>query len=148
MKRIFLVLFAVVCLRAANTGHADTFGSGTNAFNIDFVTIGNPGNAPDTVGTPFQAGAVGYVFQMGKYEISEQMIDNANALGALGITKDTRGPNKPATSVNWNEAARFVNWLNTSQGFHAAYNFTTQPGEGGYDANQNITLWVPSDSGY
>ena len=24
--------------------HADSFGSGGNAFTIDFVTIGNPGN--------------------------------------------------------------------------------------------------------
>jgi hypothetical protein len=26
---------------------ADTFGSGGNSFDIDFVTIGNPGNPPD-----------------------------------------------------------------------------------------------------
>ena len=51
------------------------------------------------------------------------MIDKANTLGGLGITKDTRGANQPATSVSWNEAARFVNWLDTSQGFTPAYKF-------------------------
>jgi formylglycine-generating enzyme required for sulfatase activity len=35
-----------------------------------------------------------------------------------------------------------VNWLNTSQGHDAAYNFTS----GG--ANDNITLWTTGDAGY
>lgn len=39
------------------------------------------------------------------------MIDKANTLGGLGITKDTRGPDKPATDVSWNEVARFINFL-------------------------------------
>jgi hypothetical protein len=29
-----------------------TFGAGDNAFNMEFVTIGNPGNAADTTGQP------------------------------------------------------------------------------------------------
>ena len=69
---------------------ADTFGSGANSFSIDFVTIGNPGNPPDA--NPNPAGAVPYSYRIGTYEISELMIDKANALGGLGITKDTRGP--------------------------------------------------------
>ena len=89
-----------------------------------------------------------YTYRMGKFEISEQMIDKANTLGGLGITKDTRGADKPATSVSWNEAARFVNWLNTSTGSTPAYKFAIQPGEVGYSANANIQLWTPSDAGY
>ena len=139
MKRIFSVLSAVAWLMAAEVGWADTFGSGANSFNIDFVTIGNPGNPPDMGGVPIQAGSVPYVYQMGKYEISEQMIDDANALGGLGITKDTRGPNKPATSISWFEAAKFVNWLNTSSGYSPAYKF---------DAAGNFQVWQPSDPGY
>ncbi|NBQ65485.1 MAG: PEP-CTERM sorting domain-containing protein, partial [Verrucomicrobia bacterium] len=42
---------------------------------------------------------------------------------------------RAATGISWNEAARFVNYLNTSKGYQAAYNFTT----GG--SNDNITLW-------
>ena len=116
----------------------DTFGSGANTFDIEFVSIGNPGNAADTTGSPNPAGSVPYTYRMGKFEISEQMIDKANAVGGLGITKDTRGADKPATSVSWNEAARFVNWLNTSSGSTPAYKFAIQPGEVGYNANANI----------
>ncbi len=85
---------------------------------------------------------------MGQFEISEQMIDKANAEGGLGITKDTRGADKPATSISWNEAARFVNWLNTSTGNMPAYKFAVQPGDGGYSANSNILLWANTDPGY
>jgi hypothetical protein len=116
----------------------DTFGSDpNNTFEIEFVPIGQPGNPPYSIENP--AGAVPYNYRIGKYEISEQMIDKANALGGLGITKDTRGPNKPATSVTWFEVARFVNWLNTDAGYPVAYKF---------DALGNFQLWDPNDPGY
>ena len=113
-----LTLLAAVffCTFSSQRAAADTFGSAANTFDIEFVTIGNPGNAADTTGNPNPAGSVPYTYRMGKFEISEQMIDKANTLGSLGITKDTRGPDKPATRISWNEAARFINWLNTSVG--------------------------------
>ena len=121
-----------------------SFGSGANQFSMEFVTIGNPNNSADTTGAPNPAGAVGYEYGIGKFEVSEDMITKYNAnfgtANNLVITKDTRGTAKPATSVSWNEAARFVNWLNTSTGGFAAYNFTT----GG--VNDNIALWTSSDT--
>lgn len=137
-------LFAAAVIAAVSmvaTSHADviTFGSGANAFNMEFVTIGNPGNTADTTGNPNPAGSVAYQYDIGKHEVSEDMIDKYNAAygtsNSLVITKDTRGTNKPATSVSWNEAARFVNWLNTSTGGTAAYKFTTN------GVNDNIALW-------
>jgi formylglycine-generating enzyme required for sulfatase activity len=119
-----------------------TFGVGAQQFQMEFVTIGNPGNAPDTTGDPNPAGAVAYSYDIGKFEVSEGMITKFNASQSLQITKDARGANKPATSVSWNEAARFVNWLNTSTGNPAAYKFTT----GG--VNDNIALWTSGDAGY
>jgi formylglycine-generating enzyme required for sulfatase activity len=119
-----------------------TFGVGAQQFQMEFVTIGNPGNAPDTTGDPNPAGAVAYSYDIGKFEVSEDMITKFNASQSLQITKDARGANKPATSVSWNEAARFVNWLNTSTGNPAAYKFTT----GG--VNDNIALWTSGDAGY
>ena len=119
----------------------ESFGSGANAFSMDFVTIGNPGNAADTTGLPNPVGAVAYTYQIGKYEVSRDMILKATSAGGLGITLNDmtinggNGANRPATGVSWNEAARFVNWLNTSKGYQAAYNFTTS------GANDNITLW-------
>ncbi len=67
---------------------------------------------------------------------------------SLGITKYTRGPDKPATSVTWSEAARFVNWLNTSTGGKPAYKFAFQPGQAGYSANSFFQLWTIGDAGY
>lgn len=139
-----LFLLGTSMLGMAAPALADAFGSGANSFEIDFVKIGQPGNVADTTGVPNPAGAVPYEYRIGKYEISETMIEKANAQSAadgaaLGITKDTRGPNKPATSISWFEAARFVNWLNTSTGSEPAYKF---------DGNGNFQLWQPLDPGY
>jgi formylglycine-generating enzyme required for sulfatase activity len=121
-----------------------TFGSGANQFSISFVTIGNPGNAAMSRLNPYPdrlPGAVSYIYNIGKYEISRDMIAKANSAGSLGITMwnmtsfGGNGVNRPATGISWNEAARFVNYLNTSKGYQAAYNFTTS------GANDNISLW-------
>ena len=119
-----------------------SFGSGANQFTMDFVTIGNPGNAADTTGNPNPVGSVAYSYNIGKYEVSRDMINKANTLGNLGITLmdmsswGGNGVNRPATGLTWNEAARFVNYLNTSTGHQAAYNFTTS------GVNDNVTLWA------
>ena len=128
-----------------------SFGTGANAFNIDFVTIGNPGNAADTTGYPNSVGSVAYTYILGKYEISRDQIEKASLAGGLGITlhpMDTigssrfysnLGQDRPATGVNWYEAAKFVNWLNTSTGGTAAYKF---------DGSGYMQLWAPGDVGY
>lgn len=127
----------ITAISASDSISADvvTFGSGANQFTMEFTTIGSPGNANDTTGNPNPAGGVSYTYQLGTYEVSEEMITKFNASQSLQITKGSRGVDKPATHVSWNEAARFVNWLNTSHGYQAAYNFTT----GG--VNDNIALW-------
>src|SRR5262245_5968422 len=108
--------------------NGDTFGAGDNQFTINFVTIGNPNNPPDRTGSPNPAGSVNYVYNLGKYEISRDIITRASAEGNLGLTlfeyNFTGGPRPEMPAiVSWNEAARFVNWLNTSQGYDAAYKF-------------------------
>ncbi len=144
MNRILMVFSLGVGLHVSGTALADTFGSGENAFEIEFVTIGDPGNPADTTGTPNPAGAVAYDFRMGRYEISEQMINKANRQSLidgqpLGITMDNRGPDKPATRMSWFDAARFVNWLNLQQGVMPAYKF---------DGDGNFQLWDPEDIGF
>ncbi len=148
MKTITALAFLSLTLFCTPAAYAVTFGSGSNTFDIEFVTIGNPGNADDFTGDPNQAGKVDVTYRIGKFEISEDMIDKANTLGGLGITHDNRGANKPATVVSWVEATRFVNWLNLSSGSPLAYKFAVQPGEVGYTANADIELWDPNDSGY
>ena len=121
------------------------FGTGANAFSIDFVTIGNPGNKSDKRGSLNPVGSVIYTYNIGKYEVSREMIEKANAAGGLGITLQdmTRyggnGSNKPATGISWYEAAKFVNYLNTSQGKQSAYKF---------DGGGNFQLWSSGDAGY
>ncbi|TWT88713.1 Formylglycine-generating sulfatase enzyme [Pseudobythopirellula maris] len=139
---------ALLLVPFAHAARADTFGSGENAFSIPMVTVGDPGNAPDTTGAPNPVGAVGYTYRIGKYEVPEEAVRKANALSELageqlGITLDERGPQKPATGLSWFEAARFVNWLNEDAGFHAAYKFDDGPlGTGEFQ------LWEPTDPGF
>ena len=135
-------LATVASMAAPSFAGTITFGSGSNQFQMEFVTIFNAGNSADTAGSPNPAGAVGYEYGIGKFEVSEDMITKFNASQSLQITKDTRGLAKPATNVSWNEAARFVNWLNTSTGNQAAYKFTNT------GVNDNIALWVSGDAGY
>jgi formylglycine-generating enzyme required for sulfatase activity len=139
-----LRLLTILLLPLA-AAHADTFGSGANTFTMDFATIGNAGNADDDTGY----GSVGYTYRMGVNEVSRGMIDAYNALsGGPTLTMSDmtsyggNGAAKPATGISWNEAARFVNWLNTSKGYSAAYKFTT----GGF--NDDIALWTINDAGY
>ena len=122
-----------------------TFGAGSNQFSIEFVGIGNPGNSADTSGSPNPVGSVSYAFNMGKYEVSRDMIEKANASANLGIALhdlSSYGGNyasRPATGIDWYSASRFVNYLNTSSGFAAAYK---------YDNSGNLLLWSSNDEGY
>jgi hypothetical protein len=110
-------LFAAFTPFIRSAAHADTFGSGTNTFTIDFVTIGNAGNAPDTTGY----GSVPYAYRIGKYEISHNDATKANASGLSNFTARAWTGDQPAGRISWYEVAAFVNWLNTSSGYQAAY---------------------------
>ena len=140
------VICLFVCVFGDNLSKAQTitsenFGSGANKFSIDFVSIKNVNNNPDITGF----GSVKYEYALGKYEISRDVILKANLSGNLGISLydmsayGGNGGNRPATGVSWFEAARFVNYLNISQGSVAAYKF---------DSNGNFQLWSAGDIGY
>jgi len=143
-KLLILSLLALGYQSASAESLLETFGTGANTFTMDFVTIGNPNNAADITGAPNPAGSVAYTYNLGKYEVSREQIDKANAAGSLGITMvdmssyGSNGANKPATGVNWSEAATYVNWLNTSNGYQAAYKFS----------GSTFQLWSSTDAGY
>ena len=132
-KQIILPLLILSSQIASAQLVTESFGSGANAFSMDFVTIGNPGNVSDN-----PLGSVAYTYNLGKYEVSRELITKANAVGGLNITMSDlsdyggNGVNRPATGVSWYEAAKFVNFLNTSKGYQAAYNF---------DGSGNFQLW-------
>ena len=60
-----IIAFLYLLLCFAFTAHADTFGSGSTVFDIEFVDIGNPGNPDDTKGNPNPVGKVDYVYRIG-----------------------------------------------------------------------------------
>jgi sulfatase modifying factor 1 len=105
---------------------------------IDWVTVGNAGNAADP-STGY--GAVGYNYQIGKYEVTNAQYGaflNAKAatdsyglyhdyMSSYGITRSgssgsytysvtTALANRPVVYVTWFDAARFANWLANGQG--------------------------------
>jgi formylglycine-generating enzyme len=111
-----------------------------SAITIQTVTVGNIGNAADTVMPNPGYGAVGYEYQIGKYEVtnaeyaaflnSQAKTDtfslyNPNMAGD-GITRGGSSgtytyavtadfENKPVNYVSFWDATRFANWLNNGQ---------------------------------
>jgi len=145
MKTCVISVVVAGCASLSFVQAQDVFGTGENKFTMAFVNVGDAGNAADET----DLGSVGYRYRMGKYEVSRGMIDAYNALSGgpkLDMADMSRfaggGANRPATGLSWNEAARFVNWLNTSRGHSAAYKFTTGGG------NDDIALWTSTDEGY
>ncbi len=83
-KNITAVLAFGLALMITETAlRADTFGSGGNEFTIDFVTVGNPGNADDSgagggiYSSPY--GGVATASAWDVYEISQDQITKATA---------------------------------------------------------------------
>jgi formylglycine-generating enzyme required for sulfatase activity len=105
------------------SAQADTFGSGSNSFEISFVQISQTNNATDPR-TTNKYGAVPYEYRASIYEISQNDITKATAGGLSNVTAGTYLGDKPAANITWYEAAAFVNWLNTSSGKTAAYNLS------------------------
>jgi len=149
--RLAAVLFAAFTLNIQPSAQADTFGTSGNEFTIDFVNIGNAGNAADTTGY----GAVPYDYRVGTYEISKNAIDKATASGMSDVTAGTfHAPGAatgslPAVYVTWYEAAAFVNWLNISTGKTAAYDLLWGPALDAFGQNVtawSMTLWSPQEA--
>jgi formylglycine-generating enzyme required for sulfatase activity len=115
---------------------ADSFGSGGNAFTLDFVNIGYAGNVGDTANTVngINPGAVDYDFRIGKFEVTLDQFAKAHAAsgntigdGDEGYWNDgtrTVGTGGPASYVSWNEAARFANWLSSGDANTGVYSFS------------------------
>jgi sulfatase modifying factor 1 len=109
--------------------------------SLDMVTVGNAGNANDTTGY----GAVGDVYQIGKYEVTagqytaflsavaatdtyalynENMwsslygckIERSGSSGSYTYSVAADRANRPVNFVSFWDAARFVNWLHNGQG--------------------------------
>ncbi len=142
---IVIVMVALGLAVTANTSRAD--------INLDFVTVGNVGNAADDTGY----GAVDYAYQIGQYEVTAgQYTTFLNAVAATdpyglynpemsshdyGCKIQQNGTsgnytysvapdraNRPVNFVSWGDAARFINWMHNGQGNGSTEN-------GAYDLN-------------
>ena len=137
-----------------------SFGYGENAFDIDFVTIGDAGNEHDEFVYYSAAGngGVDHEYRIGTYEVTNGQWNAFVAMAGAPTGLPTEaydngsfsgGPNRPTNKVSWYEAAQFCNWLNTSKGYEAAYLFDAngafqmQPGDAGY-RNPNAAYFLPS----
>lgn len=127
MKAKVRIITLVATAMVAVGAQAETFGIGANQFSIDFANIGHAGNVADTTGY----GAVGYNYQMGKYEVTIDQFSKARAAdsrvgnGGEGWWDGYGGlgTSAPASNVNWYEGAKFANWLTTGDAYAGAYQF-------------------------
>ena len=112
--------------------------SASATVTMDWVTVGNPGNAADV---PSGYGSVDHTYQIGKYEVTNaQYGEFLNAKGqsnsrgiynpsmsSYGITQSGSSgsytysvtgalANRPVVIVSWYDAARFANWMSNGQG--------------------------------
>ncbi len=155
LKGIGSLLAVVAVCACAVTASADTFGTGANQFTIDFVPIagdaGDLGSWPAGSNYTF-TGVDRSAYRMGTFEITnDQWTKFTNSLG-VPVTGDPSyaynndpywtGTNVPTNNVSWYEAAQFVNWLNTSKGYQAAYKFTGTQGQGDYA----LDTWSPAEA--
>ncbi len=145
------------------------------AVTIDWVTVGNAGNAPDTTGY----GAVDYEYKISRNEVTiAQYAEFLNAvaaandpyglyntsmasstfLGSLitrsgspgGYTYSVVGSGeRPITYVSWFDAARFVNWLHNGQGIGGTetgvYNLVGAMSGTGFSVQPGAAVWIPSE---
>ena len=65
-----LILLSMCGALVAPTAQADVFNMAPGLTSLQFVTVGNPGNAPDTRYNGISVGSVDHVYQIGKYEVT------------------------------------------------------------------------------
>ncbi|MBM4104560.1 MAG: hypothetical protein FJ263_11060, partial [Planctomycetes bacterium] len=126
--------------------------------NMEFVTIGNAGNAGDTrteldpwgrpMANPYGCGAVAYNYRIGKYEVTNAQWNAFTA--AAGAPTGTDGgysynaywaaAQQPTNRVSWYEAAQFCNYLTTGDKSKGAYQFS------GNNANPGSFLGINRDA--
>ena len=126
------VLTVIVCVMAvANIASADM----VQGINIDFVTIGHAGNAPDTQvmrdGTTGY-GSVAYNYRLSKYEVTNAQWNTFTAVagaptgndGGYGIPAYYTGDQQPTNNVSWYETFQFCNYLTSGDKSKGAYQFS------------------------
>ena len=98
--------------------------------DIEFVTIGNPGNPGDTRinhpngANPYGCGSVDYVYQIGTYEITASQWATIDAAAHINSSWSWSG-DQPVAGISWYDAARFCNYLTTGNTESGVYIFAS-----------------------
>ena len=148
--------------------------SASAVVSIDYVSVGNAGNAADTTGH----GAVAYEYKIAKNETTigqyaeflnavaksdpyalynPSMASNTNIAGISRsgssgnyVYAPVAGSvNKPISYVSWFDAARFCNWMHNGQssGGTETGAYTLNGAMSGiYTVNAGATTWIPSEN--
>lgn len=127
MKKTTVFALIVFGMAVANSTSADD----VRGINMDFVTIGNAGNAADTSGTP-GCGAVGYNYRIGKYEVTNAQWNAFTTAagtptgndGGYSVSATFTGAQQPTNGVSWYETLQFCNYLTSGDKSKGAYQFS------------------------
>jgi formylglycine-generating enzyme required for sulfatase activity len=135
MKKTRILAVVVCALAVANIASAEII----RGIDINFVTIGNAGNAADTGGT-VGCGAVSYGYRIGKYEVTNAQWNTftdaagaptGNPSSAYDQNALYTGAQQPTGNVSWYETLQFCNYLTSGDKSKGAYQFSgnnTNPG--------------------
>ena len=111
--------------------------SSAQALTMEWVTVGDAGNAADTTGY----GQVDYVYNIGKYEVTAGQytaflnavaatdtyglyrasmttgcgIERTGSAGSWSYSVSASYADRPVNYVSWGDAARFANWMHNGQ---------------------------------
>jgi len=84
-----------------SAAQADVFSMPSGQTSMQFVTVGDPGNAPDTTGY----GAVGYAYQMGQYDVTvaqyTQFLNAVAATDTYGLYNSLMATDYPGWSIRF-----------------------------------------------
>ena len=118
MKIKWLILLAAC---SATGVMADVFGTGANEFELTFEQISSDSNPSSGLGI------VDYDYGIGTHEVTADQWNKyrnvSTPVGPGTANYPNTSGNQPVNRISWYEGAQFVNWLNTSQGHQAAYNY-------------------------
>ena len=145
MKKVRGLIVFVCVMVAVNFASADII----RGIDINFVTIGNPGNTADTGGTP-GCGTVSYNYRIGKYEVTNAQWNTFTAVAGAPTGNPSyaydesayfTGAQQPTNYVSWYEAAQFCNYLTSGNKYSGAYQFDQSGNFLGIDRVSSISTY-------
>ena len=155
MKKLFAICTIIVCMGESVTlVNANVFNMSGGQKSLEFVTVGNPGNAP----YPGHGWTIHYTYKIGKFDVTAgQYTEFLNAVaktdtyglynwrmgysdligcciqqsgspGNYSYSVSLEYANRPVNYVSWADAVRFANWLNNGQPTGPQDSTTTEDG--------------------